>query len=141
MKKLKTVLITLLCVFCVLFGSFCFGKIAETFRWRGPMVDATVALLPESNKYDLRFFHIKEHDRYGRLSFYGEAPVSGLSDFVIIIQATDRKADSIYYYPDQGLFLIQHIENLTDAEYERFKELNDWGKPLNYEKMICFESD
>ena len=152
MKNVKRVLIVLLCV-CVIAIQILLVSVQALVGWKisqrvlydEAMTLASDALLREYTQhdsklyYDSKLFYIEEHDRYGRFIFSGYAPVKNLDDFIIIVQIVDREQHCIYYYPEYALLTMKNIDDLTDEEYEAFKTQNDWGKPLNREKMVSYE--
>ena len=87
---------------------------------------------------------VVDEDAYGRIMFvyyekyYAGAGIS-FSALVICQSATEKYAfyyeDVNYIIKEQELY-TQNITDFTNDEIEQLKEVNDWGKELNFEKCI-----
>ncbi len=157
----KKVLILLLCCalliscFFVLFG--CFFNRENPFPYRGEYKELyTVAVysIPDAVGY-MHFgegarnsdIYVWEQDDYGRTLFsYCEDDDNQIFGLVIS-QSYDE--NNVYFYPDINYALTfidseyyDYLKNKTEAFYleakDKLKEKNDWNKPLDKNKCVCY---
>ena len=103
------------------------------------MICVSAAVIPNYYFGDGMWMKIKERDSYGRYLFYSSFSDMGTDYYMIVVQASqDNKA---YYYAEICMLTTDSLRDLCEEEYEAFKACNDWGKPLNYEKMTWCEID
>ena len=84
-----------------------------------------------------------EKDAYGRVLFrvrfktmvlyFQNEPRNEQMFAYVVCQKSDRKRT--YYYEDDCFRLYLTDAMFTESEQTELKEINDWGKPLNEEKM------
>ena len=80
---------------------------------------------------------VLEVDSYGRTLFLYDAD-SILYDCDLYAYMVCQKVDDnyAYYYEDFCFSLFDYFNNISDADFTKLKEINDWDKPLDESKMI-----
>jgi hypothetical protein len=80
---------------------------------------------------------VMQTDAYGRILFSYETQLTWTSENgtfgLLIAQKTEN--DQVYFYPDICFIQTNQIEYIIDTEIEALKSVNDWGNPLQEEKM------
>ena len=141
-KKLSTVFICILCVVAVVIRMFiyCIGalRVDSAIHYK-ERVALAEALIPGYYLDPHGINQISACDRYGRYIFECTIILHDIGDYQIIVQKVED--NRVYYYPDVAIVRATDRIRLSDEEYEAFKARNDWGKPLNYEKMTWCEID
>lgn len=93
----------------------------------------------------LDYVWYKETDAYGRELFLyqTELYMSTIDlDIWVICQKTEK--NQTYYYEDFCYYVCQEGTQISDTELALLKKQNDWGKPLDEERMTsvyCGESN
>lgn len=84
---------------------------------------------------DLRLdsINLLETDEYGRELFCYEIMESRINIF-LILQKTEEVFT--YYYEDDCYAFTHFDSDISEQEMNTLKERNDWGNPINQEKMV-----
>lgn len=138
-RKIKFIPLYILCILiCIL---IVWGGVEKFFifpsEWE--MMCVSGAVIPNYYYNGHTSFHIRERDSYGRYLYLSSFCDMGSDFYMIIVQASQD--DNASYYAEVCLFTTDSWRDINKEEYESFKEQNDWGKPLNYEKMTWCEID
>lgn len=91
--------------------------------------------VPYPQYLDLRLDYVEllETDEYGRNLFCYKV-VSSRTKIFLILQKTEEMFT--YYYEDDCYAFTQFDSDISEQEMNALKERNDWGKPINQEKMV-----
>ena len=145
-QKIKIVLLCIFCIFCILLSTTM--QIFMIYTFVSPfiispqeyeMLRVSSAVIPDYYWGNHTWLNVKERDSYGRYLFLSSFSDMGTDYYMIIVQASqDGKAS---YYAETCILTTDSWRDIPDEAYEAFKEQNDWGKPLNYEKMTWCEID
>lgn len=135
-KKLLLILIPVLFLLS-LSGCYRKGTVGDTKAYSGSTLVCAVVPYVQSGHPDFDKVYELERDEYGRAMFSYNCFTSFCQetlDILVICQTTDPDAPK--YYED--LCYLIHGEDdaeFSESEIALLKERNDWGKPLNFEKM------
>lgn len=124
--------IMLVCTGCPLENVF-LSSHQEAFH----LVNAEVPVADHMGKLTDRVKKLGE-DEYGRCLYsYKTTSVALNHEFIeIYIISQNETKDKIYYYPDYCYIVrIRDEGSFSEEEIAALKERNDWGKPLNEDKM------
>ena len=81
---------------------------------------------------------VVERDDYGRRLFRYSMYVDGTDDYewiCVIAVSQQTKWRWVYYYEDINFIMAETFEEIEDSAIEALKTCNDWGQPLDAQKM------
>lgn len=140
----KPVILFLLIVMVLLCFSACWPRLPNSvYKSDHPelfSVAVNSVLGIEASKWDK--MEILETDPEGRVLFKYYSNIKAFPDEYLFILLICQKSDEIYsyYYDDYCFFIFRNESDITNEQIVKLKEMNDWNKELNDEKLTKVKS-